>query len=331
MFDKLLFRSLSALAAAALLATAAEAVTIKMVPVGNPGNADDTHGNGYGGVDYVYNIGKYEVTVEQYTEFLNAVAGLDTHGLYHTGMWSAPHRLLIKREGSAPNYTYLAAPDRTNHPVNWINFWDAARFCNWLHNGQGDGDTESGAYIYLETPAFARQPGAKYFIPTEDEWYKAAYHKNDGVTGNYFDYPTSSDIKPSPYVLDPDPGNNATFWDGYGPLFTEVGEFENSESPYGTFHPGGWSSVLRGGSWSNKVDRLEAAEHWRRASSYAYNDIGFRVASVVPEPSTTLLGSIALFVLLAFASRRRKGSSGDSVNSGIPGTRTDIYRLGKIH
>ena len=31
---------------------------------------------------------------------------------------------------------------------------------------------------------------AKYWIPTENEWYKAAYHKNDGVTGNYFDYPT---------------------------------------------------------------------------------------------------------------------------------------------
>ena len=45
-------------------------MTIKTVTVGNSGNADDTHGDGYGGVDYEYRIGKYEVTNAQYTEFL---------------------------------------------------------------------------------------------------------------------------------------------------------------------------------------------------------------------------------------------------------------------
>ena len=40
--------------------------------------------------------------------------------------------------------------------------------------------------------AVTRKPGATWVIPTEDEWYKVAYHKNDGVTGNYGDYPTGS-------------------------------------------------------------------------------------------------------------------------------------------
>ena len=37
-----------------------------------------------GSVGYNYNIGKYEVTAGQYTEFLNAVARTDTYGLYNT-------------------------------------------------------------------------------------------------------------------------------------------------------------------------------------------------------------------------------------------------------
>jgi hypothetical protein len=63
-------------------------VAIDTVTVGNPGNPDDTHGDGYGGVNYVYNIGKFEVTAGQYTEFLNSVAGVDTYGLYDPDMWS---------------------------------------------------------------------------------------------------------------------------------------------------------------------------------------------------------------------------------------------------
>ena len=57
-----------------------------------------------------------------------------------------------------------------------------------------------------------RSVNAKFWIPSEDEWYKAAYHKNDGVTGNYFDYPTGSDATPS-NDLDLG-GNNATFYQG---------------------------------------------------------------------------------------------------------------------
>ena len=59
-----------------------------MVTVGNPGNAPDTRYNGIsvGSVGYNYQIGKYEVTAGQYTEFLNAVAKADPNGLYNTAM-----------------------------------------------------------------------------------------------------------------------------------------------------------------------------------------------------------------------------------------------------
>jgi hypothetical protein len=95
-----------------------------------------------------------------------------------------------------------------------------------------------------ELMAITREPDATWVIPSEDEWYKAAYHYNDGVTGNYFDYPTSSDTVPSNQLMNPDLGNNATFYDGSytigSPYWrTEIGAHENSDSPYGTFDQGG--------------------------------------------------------------------------------------------
>jgi len=136
------------------LVSAASAVNIETVPVGNPGNAGELSGEGAGGsgpdricgaVAYAYNIGKYEVTAGQYTAFLNAVAATDTYGLYNSSMWSSSDGCKIERTGSSGSYSYSVAGDWANRPVNYVSFWDAARFVNWLHNGQGNGDTESGA------------------------------------------------------------------------------------------------------------------------------------------------------------------------------------------
>ena len=291
-------------------------VVIETVSVGNPGNAADTRYEtpGYGGVNYVFNIGKFEVTAGQYTEFLNAVAARDPYGLYSTSMWSNDYGCKIERTGSSPNYSYSVGAEWVDRPVNYVSWGDAARFANWLHNLQPTGaqdltTTEDGSY-YLngatsdaELMDVEREEDATWVIPTEDEWYKAAYHYNDGVTGNYFEYPTSSDSVPDNTLSnpDPDPGNNANFYDfrsyTLGPPYyrTEVGEFENSESPYGTFDQGGnvqeWNEAviganrgLRGGVYSNVPMYMHAG--YRDASSspaYGYDGTGFRVAEV-PEP-----------------------------------------------
>lgn len=326
MFHKLFFRSAAALAALMLLIGTAGAVTIDVVPVGNPGNADDPQTR-YGSVGEPYLIGKYEVTNAQWREFLTAKAAVsDPYGLYNTSMAGTYGGIARAGSGTvADPYVYTAKGgdgNWDNRPVTYVSFWNAARFCNWLHNGQGDGDTESGAYLNIGDQAtFARQPGAIWFIPTEDEWYKAAYHKNDGVTGNYWDYPTSSDSEPSNDLINPDPGNNANFRDnGYtigSPYYTtEVGEFENSDGPYGTFDQGGnvgeWNETaigssrgLRGGWW-NYYSYLLAASYQRIYIDPASENggLGFRVASI-PEP-----GSITLLVCGLVAGllwwRRRK-------------------------
>ena len=302
------------------------------VSVGNINNAADTNtGNLYGSVDHAYKIGKYEVTAGQYTEFLNAKAKTDTYGLYDYGM-AEPAFIgcNIQRTGSEGHYSYSVASDWANRPVDFVSFWDAARFTNWLHNGQGNSDTETGAYTLTSNGmlnnTITKNADAKYWIPTEDEWYKAAYHKNDGVTGNYFIYPTSSDVAPSNVLGTPtDPGNNATFWNegytiGEPCTRTEVGSHENSDSPYGTFDQGGnvweWNDTIIGSSsrgirgGSSIIDvpgYLDIASSVRFSDILAFERgfIGFRIASV-PEPSSLLMTAMIALGGLIWWHRTRK-------------------------
>ena len=284
---------------------------IRTVTVTSTRNADDT--NGYGGVDHLYRIGIFEVTAGQYTEFLNAVAGDDTYGVYDTAM-ADPSGILgcnIQRTGSWPNYSYSVASDWADRPVNFVSWGDAARFANWMHNGQRTGaqgltTTEDGSYFLAgatsnaDLLAVRRKCGATWVIPSEDEWYKAAYH-TVFVAGNYFVYPTRGDIVPSNDLIEPDAGNNATFFDsgftvGKPYYRTIVGAHENSESPYGTFDQGGnvseWiedavlggsNRGLRGGSFED-TSGLHAADRDSSSPVQGSSRIGFRVA-MVPYPT----------------------------------------------
>jgi hypothetical protein len=163
----------------------AQAVTIDWVPVGNPNNTADTLTNCWGAncgsVDHAYYISKYEVTNAQYTEFLNAKAASDPLGLYLVFMGSDPTFGGITRSGVSGSYTYTAKPGFENKPVVYVSCYDALRFSNWLNNGQGIGDTETGAYTLLGATAVpsngltvTRNGSANIFLPSENEWYKAA-------------------------------------------------------------------------------------------------------------------------------------------------------------
>jgi len=155
---------LAATAAAliALLAAAAvQAITIDMVTVGNPGNAPDTRYNSMsiGSVANTYQIGKYEITARQYAAFLDAVAATDTYGLYNPAMGDPTGSLgcNIQRGGTPGTYTYSVPNDPVNgfwadRPLNYVSWANAARFANWLSNGQPTGGqdistTEDGSYF----------------------------------------------------------------------------------------------------------------------------------------------------------------------------------------
>lgn len=310
---KKLFGVTAALVLLCLGSLAQAKIAIATVAVGNPRNAADTEvmsdgTTGYGSVGYAYKIGKYEVTAGQYTAFLNKVAATDTYGLYNSLMWSNTEGCRIEQSGVPGSYTYSIASDWADRPVNWVSFWDACRFANWLHNGQPTGlqnelTTEDGAYTISgyngdDGRTIQRNPGAKWFVPSEDEWYKAAYYRGGGTNTGYWDYPTKSDSVPSNELTSPDGGNNANFYEsGYSigsPYYrTNVGEFENSESAYGTFDQGGnvweWNETVsyyvyrsvRGGAFTNTSDALRASVRGVQNPYYEDPYIGFRVAAVL--------------------------------------------------
>jgi formylglycine-generating enzyme required for sulfatase activity len=310
-----------------LIATSASAVSMAWTAIGNPGNANDN--TGFGAVGYAYSIGSYEVTNAQYAEFLNAKAAADPLGLYSTDMGivaptptSAGHGG-ITRSGGPGSFTYNAIPGRENLPVNYVSFYDALRFANWLHNGQGSGDTESGAYTLLGgTPepsngnTVMRNIGARIFLTSENEWYKAAYYK--ATSTSYFAYPTGSDIDPTCAVPSATP-NTANCGNAVGDL-TPGGSYTGSASPYGTFDQGGnvweWNEAIfslngiyyrrvRGADFTGWAGSLAASA--RSSSGPLVEDlrIGFRVA---PEPGRDFLLVTGALGLLGLAGWRRDRS-----------------------
>ena len=157
-----------------------------------------------------------------------------------------------------------------------------------------------------------------------DEWFKAAYHENDGATGDYWLYPTQSNSPPGRDMTEAtNPGNNANYYDGSGayPIdsqtyyTTNVGQFFLSESPYGTYDQGGnvfewheWDTrgYQPGGSFDNPSSLMQAYSDVWLASEAEQKCVGFRVGLIgVPEPSTISLLAVGAS-LLAYAWRRRR-------------------------
>ena len=108
----------------------ASPISISTVTVGNPNNAADS-ADGYGAVGYNYNIGTYDVTLTQYTAFLNSVAATDTYGLYNTSLATDLNVAGISRSGSPGSYSYAVIGDG-QRPVTYVSWYDAVRFANWL-------------------------------------------------------------------------------------------------------------------------------------------------------------------------------------------------------
>jgi formylglycine-generating enzyme len=291
--------------------------TIEMVTVGNPGNAADpgntTSPNVYGAVAEAFRIGKYEVTLDEYAAFLNAVAATDPYELYFDDDMATDLQIAgIQRNGASGAYTYTVIGSG-KRPVTYVDWFDAARFCNWLHNGRPRGPqsastTESGAYALNGATtglSITREATARYWVPSEDEWYKAAYHHPNSLGGpadDYYLYPTMSDSAPGNQVsTTPNQANvySAVYsvTQAAGPAsltqnyLTDAGAFSASASHYGTFDQGGnvWeltegingsTCALRGSSWDNLPAQMLSS--FRGGSGERLDTIGFRVAGRVP-------------------------------------------------
>ena len=265
--------------------------TIDFVTIGAAGNTADT--NGYGAVGYEYRIGVHEVSTAMVAS-ANALGALDL----------------------TPD---VRPPEVSASGLSWNQ---AARFVNWLNTNSGypaaykftlqpgDPDYDSSANLLLwatNDPGYNaanpyRNAGSKYFLPGENEWYKAAYYNPAG--SNYFIFPTGSNSAPTPVAFGSSPGSavyNQIAFVGPAAATNAIGL-----SPFGTMAQGGnleeWmetafsgantnpasSRTLRGGSWTNTATFLESSWRGQIPPDFPISNGGFRVAAAGTNSLTVL-------------------------------------------
>jgi formylglycine-generating enzyme required for sulfatase activity len=258
--------------------------TLDFVTIGNPGNPGDTRTDypnsadpyGCGAVDYEYQIGKYEITNIQWDAFTSA-AGTPTGN-----------------DGGYSNNAYWTGD---NIPTSNVSWYEAAQFCNYLTSGDKNlgayqwsgNNTNPGDFEGIDRDSAVSTYGITYVIPTEDEWYKAAYYTGSG----YSTYANGTDTAPIEDV-DSNYGweSGAQPWDVGSGTEEQNGTYdmmgnvwECNETLVHDFYRG-----LRGTYCEGADEDLRSSGLFSLYPHHEDYSSGFRVASV-PEPcSLVLLG-----------------------------------------
>ena len=285
--------------------TSGNEFTIDFVNIGNAGNAADT--TTYGAVPYEYRVGTYEISQ-------NAIDKATASGMTDV----------------------TAGPWTGDQPAASLNWYEAAAFVNFLNTNSGKtaaydlswGGAAWSMALWSSEQAWTaggtnlyRNKDAYYFLPSENEWYKAAYYKGGGTNAGYWLYPTASSSVPTSVTSGTSAGT-AVYRNNNPDSAPAIVNSAGGLSPYSTMGQGGnvweWNEsaldgtnssssefrVFRGGNWGSAAGNL-------RPSSRESDDplqqgvyLGFRVASV-PEPSTYALLLMAGAGGLWMARRRR--------------------------
>jgi len=276
------------------------------VTIGDPGNpaTDPTmyHPNfprPLGAAGYEYRLARNETTYTQQLEFLQAYSENREGGEQLRGWgeiaWFGGTRWELNK-GSENR------PGRMS-PRMWM------RYCNWLHNDKAlTADAfERGAYdtsTFGEdengdlTDQMTRSPGAKFWIPSIDEWIKGGYwdpNRHGEGEGGYWIYPNSSDDYSVPGL--PEEGGETNAGTA---INLDIGSYPDVQTPWGLLdYSGGQSEVVErigstfylsmgsnaaGGS-PDLGDDLGSIFY----SSASASLDGFRVASAVPAPGAGVL------------------------------------------
>jgi hypothetical protein len=259
----------------------------------------------------------------------NALMSSDvTGGIIFTSTASAGSKYSVK--AGAPTGT----PPTTSYgsmPVLFTSWFSAARFSNWLENGQvtGTASMETGAYTLNGQTSGAipaRNPGATNYLPSRDEWYKAGFYNGTGAT--YTMYATNTTSVPTNEITNVTLANVANYGSAATPTISpiNVDAYANSTSYYGAFSMFGNATEYTdtagteanagrpqvfSGSWATTLAQVglwdKQASAVFRNSDATTSQMGFRVAAV-PEPATIALASVGIGALagLDWMKRRKK-------------------------
>jgi formylglycine-generating enzyme required for sulfatase activity len=320
---------LAGAASADSFGTNANHFTIDFVTI----SGDTNPTSGYGIVANDYRIGVYEITNGQWDKFRAELGAPGT--------------------GDPPE-AYDEDPYFTGAdvPANMVAWFEVAQFVNWLNTStghqaayrftgtQGQSDYTFATWSAAEADGsnLYRHMDAVYYLPTEDEWVKAAYwnganlqtyptktgeslHQGDGVSGagwNYFDGEFATDPN-GPW----DVGSGSEELNGTFDMMGNVWEF--MESPY---HSGDYGTDsdsgrgVRGGLYEDYAYYGESSNRYYGDPSYEYYGVGFRVASEILEPT-----SLSLLALGGLALRRSRRAP-VRTTSRTPGRSCDHWTAG---
>jgi formylglycine-generating enzyme required for sulfatase activity len=291
---------------------------------GNPpwmGNGTpDDRAIGRGGVGYEYRIGRFEVTTSQWVEFFNAAYDRPTND-------RLPHLLPPRTWGAVAAAPTVPGGQRWRvpagqemFPVGDISWRMAAIYCNWLHNGKqaaresflsGAYDVSTFGYVNgdIFTDQAARSPGARYFIPTWDEWLKAVHFDPDRFGEDQPGWWTGPGSRDGILTGGP-PGQGLANWGWTNGSWSTVplGAYP-VESPWGLKDAAGatgeWTESILDFGGSNPPYRILDGSYWGSTSSGTLDlirgggadypsiitrDYGFRIAAAVPSPTMGVLG-----------------------------------------
>ncbi|MFN8815965.1 MAG: SUMF1/EgtB/PvdO family nonheme iron enzyme [bacterium] len=307
----------------------------EFVTVTSPGNAPMTgvFPNARGPaltaqVNSAYRIARFEVTTEQYVQFLNALYATNAPAgrfipVPAAGSWGAR---AVTGSPSGP-VQFEVLPGGANVPVGGVNWRAAAIYCNWLHNdmalspaafASGAYDTSTFGYRgeqFTDQPA--RSPGARFFIPTWNEWAKAAHWDpnrfGDGQ-GGYWNYSNGTDVRPIPGLPPSMGGDGQANWGVFaGNSAVPVGAYTDQQSPWGLLDLAGgrreWTETLYQASAADPRFRIRDGSYsgqgfldptdWDLSHMYSIlspesssSASGFRIAAVIPSPTTFALTGV---------------------------------------
>ncbi len=298
-----------------LFGTGTNQFSIDFVAIGHAGNAADS--TGYGAVGYNYRIGKTEVSIDQ---FFKARAADGMIGNGNENYWNVG----IRSVGN-------------DAPASRVSWFEAAMFCNWLTTSDaytGVYQFDGGGSLVSLDRTFRNSNDLAYVLPSEDEWYKAAYFKADASGYSLF----TSGLDSAPIhgtangwnYFNGQPGGtvneypNYTWTVGFGAeeqngthdMMGNVWEWIEGASD-GLLDSMNEQRVFRGGEYGTFEEELRSSARLGSSPDAYVSNTGFRVA-VIPEPSSVLLLTIGAGALLFHrralrrhldrpASRRQRG------------------------